>query len=204
VAKQAATEVDKMKSEKLQNTLQHLQAENELLRHENQGFKEALYKERKRRKRAKQPFEQLRAIEGNAAVFVSPSKVVILRELAAQKEYDKQAQIASKQHDDLQQQARKVEAEKQRLQRLQKATDKRAVTAQKHLNLQARKDDKGARDQLLYSLELSAKKPAFKVVKRPDRKVGPVSRSLPKLGEEADIRPTTRSRVIRRPQRYMN
>lgn len=130
--------------------------------------------------------------------------MVALRELTAEKERQQQAKLATKEHDILQQQARKVEAKKQRLQRLQKAAEKRATAALKEANLQAEKDDKAARNQLQFSLQLSAKRPAFKVVKSPIRKKGSSSKNTAKLAEEPDLRPTTRTRAVRQPERYRN
>ena len=61
VVSEVYDESDKRKAQKLNNTFIHLTTENQLLKIQNQGFKDALYFEQKKRKRGKQLFEEVRA-----------------------------------------------------------------------------------------------------------------------------------------------
>ena len=61
LVQQVNEESDKRQAKKLSNSLVNLTTENAVLKIENKGFKEALYYEKKRRKRGKQLFEEFRA-----------------------------------------------------------------------------------------------------------------------------------------------
>ena len=75
VVSEVYDEHDQGKAQKLSNTLCNITTQNVILKAENQGYKEALYNEKKHRKRGKQLFEELRAQEGGGAVFFSPTKI---------------------------------------------------------------------------------------------------------------------------------
>ncbi|KXL43170.1 hypothetical protein M433DRAFT_1376 [Acidomyces richmondensis BFW] len=67
--------MDNTKLNKLQNTIVHITTENQLLKAQNYGLKEALINEKKLRKRSKALFEELRTADGQGATFFSPLKI---------------------------------------------------------------------------------------------------------------------------------
>ncbi len=77
--------MDNTKLNKLQNTIVHITTENQLLKAQNYGFKDALVKEKKLRKRSKAQFEDLRAADGQGAPFFSPLNIEQARTLQRHK-----------------------------------------------------------------------------------------------------------------------
>lgn len=75
LVKEAIKEADTLKQQKLANTIIHITTMNSLLKSEIEGYKQALYKEKKRRKRGKGLFKELRAVNNNGATFFSPHKI---------------------------------------------------------------------------------------------------------------------------------
>ena len=68
-----------------------------LLKNENQGLQAAFNYEKKKKKRNKDIFEDLRAKDSSRSLFLSPTKVDTLRGRQTQKEKDKETEQASKQ-----------------------------------------------------------------------------------------------------------
>ena len=109
------------KLKKLSNTLDYVTTENVLLKAENKGIKQALYNEKKRRKRGKALFEEFRAQEGQGAIFFSPAKIQATKDLQSQREQAKEdeatkkaAKIEDRKH---QKQLKEVAAHKRKTQR---------------------------------------------------------------------------------------
>jgi hypothetical protein len=63
-----------------------IHAENDLLKAQIKGLREAVYITKRRRKRGKPLFIELRAQDENKAVFFSPAKIAAARELQAQQQ----------------------------------------------------------------------------------------------------------------------
>ena len=70
--------------DKLSNTVFALVATCQILKGEVKGLKETVFNKKKRKKRKKGIFEQLRAEEGVGGLFLSPNKVQQARDLYTQ------------------------------------------------------------------------------------------------------------------------
>ncbi|KAK3614410.1 hypothetical protein LTR56_027273 [Elasticomyces elasticus] len=70
--------------------------ENAILKAQNHDFMEAFNNEKKRRKRGKQLFEELKAQDGHGATFFSPMKIQHAKDLQQQRESAKQTEIDNK------------------------------------------------------------------------------------------------------------
>ncbi|HEV7738334.1 MAG TPA: transposase [Chlamydiales bacterium] len=149
------------KEKKLLNTVVGLSTDNALLKARLEGLEQALNDEKKKRKRGKGLFEELRAIEGQGAMFFSPNRIEQAKglqqeredkvktkkqEKAAKKAAKKAAQLAKQ----LQIEERKVNRERQRQERIESAAVKRLV--QEHLKI-----DKQATAQLQDDIQSNLK-----------------------------------------------
>lgn len=111
-------------SRKLKNTLESLQSEVELLRYENQGLRETISQEKKRRQRGKALKDLLfDRTDPNSAQVFSPAKV-------AQARLKKAAMDAQKKEEVLQK-------ESQKAQRQQKAAEQKALALEKRRQREA-------------------------------------------------------------------
>ena len=144
VAVEVDTEEQHHKLQKLQRTIESITTDNALLKAENKGFREALYQEKKKRKRNKGLFEELRAEDGHGATFFSPAKIERAKALLEERE---QAKI-----DKMNQKRAKAEATK--VERQQKAIVRMEAAQQK----KAHKETQQASWQLQSSLQASARK----------------------------------------------
>lgn len=133
IAKEVVDEANQKKVNKLQATIDHISTQNILLKTEDQGFKEALFAEKKKRKRAKKLIEEVRALDDNNAMWWSPTKIQALRELTDTREKDKEVEQANKQFQKEQQQqqakiAKQQDALQKRQQRQKQQEEKKAAT----------------------------------------------------------------------------
>ncbi len=85
VVKDAISEVLGAKGRRVLSLCYDLQAENALLKAENQGLKEAVRAKKMRKQLKKALFLELRGDEGNTAIFFSPAKIQEARDLLARK-----------------------------------------------------------------------------------------------------------------------
>lgn len=92
-----AKKQESKKIRKLQNTCSKLQNTVTLQAKRIQDLEASIQHEKKRRKRGKALFKQLRADDGYGAMFFSPAKIQQARDLQAEREAQKQAEQASKQ-----------------------------------------------------------------------------------------------------------
>lgn len=92
----------------LGDTILHLTTEVELLRIENEGLRETIINEKRKRKRGKTLFEELRAENDSQATF-STMKIERSPELQEQREQEKQQAAAQKRQDKLQRDISKQE-----------------------------------------------------------------------------------------------
>ena len=162
VFEHVSEQADKKKLLTLSNTLIDITTQNALLKAENNNFKDALVHEKKRRKRGKQLFEELRAQQGGSAVFFSPNKIQAAKELQTQRDEAKVAAEASKAEratqKKVQQQAKQVKAREQQLYRLQAKLAKQEALAQKALEKEHQKETKHSAQQLQETLQALVKK----------------------------------------------
>ena len=90
-------EQDQKRVRKLTKTLKVPSAQNKILKDENEGFREALYHEKRRRKRGQNVFELVRAEQGQGSLLFTPRQIKTIKELAARREQEKQEEKAAKQ-----------------------------------------------------------------------------------------------------------
>jgi len=163
VVNEVVDEQDKKKVNKLKDTLLAITTENALLKVQNQGFIQALSNEKKRRKRGRALFEELRAQDGQGATFFSPIKIQQAKDLQIKKDEAKAAQQQQKEVDAearcIERQLQQEAAAAKRLQRQQAAAIKKAEKAAKASQRQVDKEVQSAARQLQQLLQLSTKKP---------------------------------------------
>ena len=128
----------------LEDTILHLTTQIELLQFENDGLREAIIHEKKKGKRSKTLFEELRAENGSQATFFSPMKIKRAQELQEQREQEKQRGKAQKQQEKLERailkQEKQQELEQRRQQRLEQKTTKALVQDQKRQEIKERRE----------------------------------------------------------------
>ena len=151
------------KVDKLSNTILAITTENAILKAENKGFQTALNLEKKKRKRGKGLFEELRANDNNSATFFSPKKIEQALAIQARKEQEKVDQQAAKQLEKEESRAkaqqRKVAVQLRKEERSKIAAERAAQKLVDAANKQRDKETKQATRQLQDSLQQSAKKP---------------------------------------------
>lgn len=163
IATELITETDKAKASKLSNTLLHITTENTLLKAENEGMKQALYQEKKKRKRGKHLFEELRSQDNQGATFFSPTKIQAAKDLQVQKEEDKAVEKVAKDakaeekrlvtyNNKVAKQQKQIEAVEKQKQKEEEALAKAERTARAKETVQASR-------QLNEALQASVKKP---------------------------------------------
>jgi hypothetical protein len=156
-------EAEAKKVNKMEHTILTLTTQNTLLKTENEGLKQTIYAEKKRRKRGKGLFEQLRAQDGQGGLFMSPNKVQQALQLQAQKEEEKRQQQATKDVAKQEREQKKQEREEERLrkrllrqeQQAKKSADQALAKAEKELS----KNNTKATAQLNNEYQASLKKP---------------------------------------------
>lgn len=123
------------KVQKLHNTILHLTTENALLRTQNDGFKQALFDEKKKRKRGRGLFEEVRAQDGHGATFFSPKKIKAAKDLQLRreevKEQEQRNKAAQKEARNRQRQQAQIEKEGRAAERARKAVEKKETVALK-------------------------------------------------------------------------
>lgn len=193
------------KVNKLTTTFLDVTTQLALLQQENLGLHNALYQEKKKRKRNKTLVEQFRAEEGGGAVFYSPMKIDRLKQYQVTKERDKEVQKQAKelanQVNKRKAAARKAALEDRKLQRLIQQQERKDTLAQKASDKRHQKDDLLAKEQLAQSLQSSAKKPKTlhqKLIHL--QEAAPPSNSLSTADRPIQAI-STRTRTIRRPVR---
>lgn len=163
VVKDQLTDMEQKEVRKLSNTITAITTENAILKIENKGFREALNLEKKKRKRGKGLFEELRALDNNGATFFSPKKIDQARALQAQKEEAKVNEIVTKQLEKESAKAltqkRQLEAQRAKEMKQQKKEEKAAQRATQAAAKLRDKEVKEAGKQLQASLQSIAKTP---------------------------------------------
>jgi hypothetical protein len=142
--------------------VQKLAVANELLTYENQGLREAITVEKKKRKRGKPLMSILREGDVGTGMFFSPKKIQKARDLHAQSEAEKAREKVEKEAKKLQKEKEKVEKRRlleerkeirlqARLQRLQekeaKSQEKQAKKVALALEKQLKDDSKRAQER---------------------------------------------------------
>ena len=144
--------MNKKKLKKLNNTILHIQTENAILKAENYSYRQALFNKKKKRRRGKQLFEELRANDGGGAQFFSPTKIQEARDLQTRREEakvnEKSAKAAKAAAKKLQSQQRKVAGELRKLQRQEDQEAKKEAAKQKAREKEEVNDSRNATKQL--------------------------------------------------------
>ena len=130
------------KAQQLNNTMYTLTIDNMLLKQQNNGLKQSLINEKKRRKRGKPLLLDHPTQEHGGAMFFSPTKVQHTRDQQAQKDANIIAERQQKECDKLRKEAKKEE-------RTQKAQERKAIRAnakEEKLRILAEKQQKKDED----------------------------------------------------------
>ena len=177
---------------------QKLATKVDLLEHENAGLREALIKEKGRRKRSK-PMGLRGKDEAGQAVFFSPARIAAVRaekeRLEAQKEQEQQAKELKKQEQAIEKERKKQEVQNRRKERAKIRAEKQQ---QKELAKMAREAQKQLNKQL--SLDQQRQKDLQKQKKQPTkRKRGP---DMPEEIPEPKTRIARNGRSITLPTRF--
>jgi hypothetical protein len=191
------------KVQKLNNTILSLTTEVSLLKSQNNGYKQALFDEKKKRKRGRGLFEEVRAKDGQGATFFSPRKIKAAKDLLIQKEHAKEQEqrdkVAQKEARKKLQQQKQAEKEARKAERVQKALQRKEEVALQRRQTQLAKDARIAAKPSDSSCKKTLKKS-----KRPTKRVKhssePMVASHTPSSQMAVIQPATRAgRIIRRP-----
>lgn len=117
-----------------------------------EGAQRALIDEKKKRKRGKALFEEIRAEDGQGATFFSPQKIQQAKDLWQQREEAKKAEqrdkaikAAAKKEEQL---SKQKAIEQQKINRLQKAKEREETAKTKAIEKEQAKQDKQVTAQL--------------------------------------------------------
>ena len=194
------------KEKKLVDTVIDLSTSNAMLQARLEGLEQALIDEKKKRKRGKGLFEELRGIEGQGAMFFSPSKIQQAKDLQQQKESNHkakqqekaaklQAQKAAKLAERLRIEKRKVNRQRQREERIESLAAKRLVREQLKIDKQATEQ---LQDDIQVNLKTGRKAHRLQKTTQTERLQSEVT-----LNQEAGIRSSrVTGRAIQLPERF--
>jgi phage-related minor tail protein len=193
------------KVQKLNNSILGLTTEIALLRSQNNGYKQAIFGEKKKRKRGRGFFEGVRAQDGQGATFFSPRKIKAAKDLLTQKEHaeeqEQRDRVAQKKARKRLQQQQQQQAEKEvrKVERAQKASQRKEEVALQTRQRQLAKDARITAN----SFNPSREEPLQKL-KRPTKRIKhspePVMALHTPSSQRATIQPVTRAgRITRRP-----
>jgi hypothetical protein len=146
--------------QKLNNTILSLTTEIALLKSQNNGYKQAIFDEKKKRKRGRGLFEEVRAQDGQGATFFSPRKIKAAKDLLTQKEHAKEQEqrdrVAQKEARKRLQQQQQAEKEVRKVERAQKASQRKEEVALQTRQRQLAKDTRIAANSFNPSREQRA------------------------------------------------
>ena len=166
IVKGAMGDVWRKESRQMINTIDHLATQVSLLRIENEGLKQAIHTEKRRRKRGKPLFEDLRSPDDGMALFISPKKYGEAMEIRRQHEEEQQQEEEQKAAEKLEKRLQKEEKARQVATRkaAAEATRKQKVRekAQKAVEREENKKAKAAQKQLQQEAKQSKKRPPRK------------------------------------------
>lgn len=167
-------------SRKLQNTLEKLQTENELLKHENKGLRETIHVEKKRRKRGKPLRDYLfDRDDPNAAQVFSPSKIQLARQRKAEMEAQQEEEALQKQLEKEQKkraaEERKAQVEERKRQRAEEKQLRDEAKRQKQLELEEKRAQRLVEKQLRTDTKLQARQKKTGITKATGRKTSSIS-----------------------------
>ena len=133
-------------AQKLKDTVESLQTQIELLRNENQGLREAVFIEKKRRQRGKPLKDYLfDRVDPNSAQVFSPQKIAQARLRKAKIEAQKQEEILRKEAQKIERQQKAQEQKEQVLERKRQREEKKE---KKRQEMEAKKQEKDLNRQL--------------------------------------------------------
>jgi septal ring factor EnvC (AmiA/AmiB activator) len=122
--------------------MEKLQTEVELLKHENNGLREALILEKRKRQRGKPLKNYLFDQDDQNAVVFSPGKIQRARQRKEELEAQQQEDQARKQEVKRQREAQKAEKERQVIERKKQADERKKATEEIKLARQREKEEK--------------------------------------------------------------
>jgi hypothetical protein len=191
------------KVQKLNNTIISPTTEIGLLKSQNNGYMQAIFDEKKVRKRSRGLFEEVRAQDGQGATLFSPRKIKAAKDLLTQKEHAKEQKqrdrVAQKDSRQRPQQQYQAEKEVRKVERAQKASQRKEEVVLQTRQMQLAKDARIAansfnpsREELIQNLKRS--------IKRIKHSPEPVVALHTPSSQRAMIQPATRAgRITRRP-----
>ncbi|RKK67824.1 hypothetical protein BFJ71_g17821, partial [Fusarium oxysporum] len=127
VVKQSSVSSD-IGARKLKRTLESLQAEVELLRHENQGLRETIIREKQRRQRGKALKDYIfDRVDPNSAQVFSPQKIAQARKKKVEMEAQKEEEVLKKRTEKALRQKRVEEQKQLVLERKRQREEKKEI-----------------------------------------------------------------------------
>ena len=155
---------------KLVNTVEALQAQNELLKHENNNLRSTVIEEKKQRTRGRGLFEKMRNEQESKALIFSPNKIQQARDLFMERDRQDAQERLQKETRKVEQQLKKQQKERDLKQRKidreiakeKKAERETELKAQK----EAQKEQQKINKQLQAETKLANKKPRKKPIQK--------------------------------------
>ena len=167
--RRARRQITKAVSEEVAAAMVRVQTEVQLLRCENEGLREQLRNEKRRRKRGKPLFNNVFDITKGNAMFFSPTKIAAAQRQLEQQEYEKQEAEIQK----AQEKARKQRLKKEKEQKAtQKKLERQQAKLQKAAEREEAKREKEQRQTMLKAAReqrKQARTPVQKASKRGKR-----------------------------------
>ncbi|KAK2926550.1 hypothetical protein FoTM2_013418 [Fusarium oxysporum f. sp. vasinfectum] len=140
VVKQSSVSSD-TGARKLKRTLESLQAEVELLRHENQGLRETIIREKQRRQRGKALKDYIfDRVDPNSAQVFSPQKIAQARQKKIEMEAQKEEEVLQKRTEKALRQKRVEEQKQQVLERKRQREEKKEIKRREKETKQLERD----------------------------------------------------------------
>ena len=188
---------------RLNNTVLTLTTKVSLLKSQNDGYRRALTNEKKKRKRNKGLFEEIRAQDGHGATFFSPTKIQTAKDFLATKEEAKeQAQrdrLAQKEaRQALQLEAQRLKDER-KVERARVASEKLAEKEAKALQREQAIEGKKVAQQLKLASQLLPNKPKSPPKKSPTKSSPKKQSERPPSPKVSEVTIARSGRVVRRP-----
>jgi hypothetical protein len=196
-------------SRKLRSSLHHISVQNELLKHENQGLREALSHKQKHKKKSKPLNLQQRQEYHGGAVFWSPRKLREARARETVRERDEieqklQKAQAREQRDKAQAQ-RQVELEQRRIEKERLKNIREKERAEKAAERQRQKDERDRAKALQLSQKGKRKALRAPLSSKKRQKRSGSDRASAALTEEPSAQPpklTSRGRNVHLPKKF--
>ena len=205
----AVKDTQQTESRKVRSSLHHLSVQNELLKHENKGLREALSHKKKHKKKGKALNLQQRQEYHGGAVFWSPRKVREARAREAVRERDEmeaklqKAQAKQEKHDA--QLQRQLELEQRRVERERLRKERQEEKAAKAAERARQKEDRDAAKAIQLSQKgkrKASRAPISSSKRSKPSSVAPAAAEVETAASAAPRKVTSRGRNIKLPSKY--